>query len=147
MSNEAHGPRLDRVEKEVSAIGSDVTGLKGDMTGLKADMRGFGSILNRIEQGVASAQERFDNRELASKPNMVAVMGVLITLISIIVGGAWLISGQLSTTATRLEDQAQSIERMIAMRDREMDRVHGRVDRVEGKISRGGDRELQESSR
>jgi hypothetical protein len=119
-SEESHGPRLDRVEKEVSTIGADVGGLKSDMAGLKSDMRGFGGILNRIEQGIAQAHQRFDDDKQASRLNPIAMASVLVTIISIIVGGAWLISGQLS----RLDERS-------LRRDMEIIEMRARVTRGE----------------
>lgn len=100
----SHSGRLDRVEAEVATI-------RTEMGGLKADVKGLGAILGRIEQSVLRAQERDDSREERSKPNLVAVISVLITLISIIVGGAWLISGQLARQDERSEYQQRQIDR------------------------------------
>lgn len=104
-----HGQRLDRVENEVQAIRGDMSTLTSEVGGLKADVKGLGAILGRIEQGVLRAQEKTEEREAASKPNLVAVVSVLITIISIIVGGAWLISGQLS----RMDERSVWIQRQI----------------------------------
>lgn len=106
MSGDTNATRLDRVETEVSVI-------RSEMGGLKADVRSLGAVLSRIEAGVAKAQERTEERDERSKPNLIAVISVLITIISIIVGGAWVIGGQLA----RLDERSLS-------RDREMVRVH-----------------------
>ena len=112
MSEEAHGPRLDRVESEVQTITRDMGTLKTDMSGLKSDVRGLGSILNRIEQGVASAQQRFDDDKSAARLNPIALATVLITIISILVGGAWLVGGTQARLDERSIHQQQMIDRI-----------------------------------
>lgn len=109
---EGHGARISRVEGEVEAIRSDLGGIKSDMSGVKASMRGFGDVLNRIEQNVAAAQERHDHEKMASRMNPVALASILITIISILVGGAWTISGQLAREDERSQVQAHQIELM-----------------------------------
>lgn len=106
---EHHEARLGHVEKEVQTVRQEMTSLGRDVGTLKADVKGLGAILGRIEQGVLAAQEKYDARDLAGKPNIVAVVSVLITIISIIVGGAWLISGQLS----RMDERSVWIQRQI----------------------------------
>lgn len=106
---EHHEARIGRVENEVSAIRGEMGALTTEVTGLKADVKGLGGILGRIEQGVLRAQERADEREVAGKPNLVAIVSVLITIISIIVGGAWLISGQLA----RMDERGHWIEKQL----------------------------------
>lgn len=96
MSEVDHGQRIGRVEAEVQSLHANVNALGLDVTGIKADVKGLGSILNRIERGIETAQERSAEREEHSKPNVTAVISILITMITIIVGGAWLISGSLS---------------------------------------------------
>jgi hypothetical protein len=131
MSGVDHEARLGRVEGEVQTVRTEVSALTNEFSGLKSDVKGLGSILTRIEQGVANAQQQWQDDKQASRLNPIALMGVLITIISIIVGGAWLISGQLASTSTRLEDSDKSIGRMIEMRDRELDLMEKRLDRVE----------------
>lgn len=89
MSEVDHGQRIGRVEAEVQSLHTNVSDLK-------ADVKGLGGILTRIERGIEMAQERSAEREEHAKPNVTAVISILITMITIIVGGAWLISGSLS---------------------------------------------------
>ena len=141
MSEDLHAGRIDRVETEVASIRTDLGGLKNDMVGIKADVGGLSNILVRIEGSVSQAQTRYDTRENAARPNMVAIMGVLITIISIIVGGAWIISGQLATTATQLEEQDKAMARLVDVRDREVDDIQKRIDRIDqapGGAKQGG---------
>lgn len=116
MSGGDHDARIGRVEGEVQTIRSEMGGLKSDVSSLKGDVKGLGSILGRIEQGVLRAQDKSEEREHASKPNLVAVVSVLITIISIIVGGAWLISGQLS----RMDERSEWIQRQIDRTERRL---------------------------
>lgn len=111
MGEEAHGPRLDRVEREVTTISAEVGGLKTDVAGLRSDMRGFGSVLKRIEDGVSLAQQQWQDDKQASRLNPIAMGSVLLTIISIMVGGAWLISGDLSRHDERSAHQQRQIER------------------------------------
>ncbi len=92
-----HGARLGRVESEVA--------------GLKADVRSLGEVLGRIESGVLRAQEQAEHREQLSKPNVTAMISILITMISIIVGGAWIIGGSLSRQDERSEWVKAQLER------------------------------------
>lgn len=109
VSDVAHGARLDRVETEVSTI-------RSEMSGLKADVRGLGTILSRIEDGVLRAQERAENREAAGRPSLVAVVSILITIIATLVGGAWLVGGQLA----RLDERS-------VQREKDVDRLWGEI--------------------
>jgi hypothetical protein len=109
MSGVEHDARIVRVESEVQSLRDGMGQLSTDLGNLKADVKGLASILGRIEQGVLRAQERSDEREVAGKPSIVALVSVLITVISIIVGGAWLISGQLS----RMDERSIWIQRQI----------------------------------
>jgi hypothetical protein len=105
VSEAEHGTRLARVEKEVG-------GIQNEITGLKAQMRGFGDILNRIEQGVAAAQQRFDDDKQAARINPIAVAAILITIITTLVGGAWVVSGELSKHDAVSEFQQKMLDRM-----------------------------------
>lgn len=97
MSDEVgHGARLTRVENEVEAVRGDLGGIKTEVAGIKTGMRGLGDILQRIEQSVATAQERHDDERRASRLNPIAFASILITIITILVGGAWTISGELA---------------------------------------------------
>jgi hypothetical protein len=113
---EQHEARIGRVENEVQTVRSEMSALAGEVTIVKADVKGLGAILGRIEQGVLRAQEKSEERDLAGKPNLVAVVSVLITIISIIVGGAWLISGQLS----RQDERSVGLQRQIDRNDQRL---------------------------
>lgn len=104
-----HGSRLGRVESEVA--------------GLKADVRGLGEVLGRIESGVLRAQEQAEHREQLSKPNITALISILITMISIIVGGAWIIGGSLSRQDERSEWVKGQLERQESRIWEERNRV------------------------
>lgn len=107
---EAHGVRLDRVETQVETFSREMSGLKSDMAGVKADVRGLGSILTRIEQGIAASQQQWQDDKQASRLNPIAMGSVLLTIISILVGGAWLISGAIARQDERSIHQQRSIE-------------------------------------
>lgn len=139
MAGESHAGRLTRVETDVNTIRSEMGSIKTEMTSVKADIRGLGGILERIEDSVTRSQDQQDQRLERSRPNMVAVATVLITIISILVGGAWTISGQLATTATRLDDQGHQTSQLIDMRNREFDYIQHRLDRMDTKDRRDGD--------
>jgi hypothetical protein len=100
-----HAARLSRVEDEVG-------GVKQQVTRLEAQMRGFGDILSRIESGISEAHQRFEDDKQASRVNPIALATVLITIISILVGGAWTISGQLARFDERSTYQQRAIDRM-----------------------------------
>lgn len=95
--------RIDRVEGEVQSIRTEIGGVKADVVSLTGDVRALGGILSRIEAGVQRAQEQSDHREQLRQPNVVALISVLVTVISIIVGGAWIISGSLAAQNERSE--------------------------------------------
>jgi uncharacterized protein (UPF0335 family) len=120
MAGEHHEARIERVETEVQTVRTEMATLTRDVGGLKADVKGLGSILGRIEQGVLRAQEKSEERDLAGKPNLVAVVSVLITIISIIVGGAWLISGQLA----RMDERSQWVMKQIDKNEQRIWRAH-----------------------
>lgn len=107
MSEVDHGQRIGRVETEVQSLHINVSDLK-------ADVKGLGSILSRIERGIETAQERSAEREEHSKPNVTAVISILITMITIIVGGAWLISGSLS----RQDERSDWIKHQLELQER-----------------------------
>lgn len=104
--------RLDRVETEVSTIRNEMGGIKSEVSGLKAQMRGFGDVLQRIDAGVAAAQQRFEDDKQASRINPIALATVLISIISILVGGAWLVSGELARHDERSAFQQRSIDKI-----------------------------------
>lgn len=121
MSVEEHGSRLDKVESEVSTI-------RTEMAGLKSDVRGLGSILSRIEQGVASAQQRFDDDKHASRVNPIALATVLLAIITTLIGGAWLIGGELA----RQDEQNIYQQRTIDTTERrQWDITHGAAHSLE----------------
>lgn len=112
MSEEAHGVRLGKVEAEVKGITTEIGGLKNEMTGLKAGMRGLGDILERIEKNVGDAQQQWHDDKQAARINPIALATVLISIISILVGGAWLVSGSLARQDERSIQQQRELDRM-----------------------------------
>lgn len=84
-------------------------------------MRGFGDILQRIEQGVASAQQQWHDDKQSSRLNPIAFAAVLITIITTMVGGAWLIGGELARHDERSAQQEKVIERI----EQRLWEVHG----------------------
>lgn len=122
-----HGQRIDRVEAEVTGIRGDVAALTSDVTGLKIDVKGLGGILSRIEAGVNRAQERSEERETANKPSVVAIVSILITIITVMVGGAWVIGGSIARNQERGEQMTTIIEMQAKFRDREMDQIRREI--------------------
>lgn len=112
MSEVGHSQRLDKVETEVSTIRTEMGGLKSEMSGLKAGMRGLGDVLERIESSVASAQQQWQDDKQASRINPIALASVLISIISILIGGAWLVSGAISRGDERSIQQQKYLDRM-----------------------------------
>lgn len=122
-----HSQRIERVEAEVSGIRGDVASLTSDVTGLKIDVKGLGGILTRIEAGVNRAQEQSEQRATANKPNMVAVIAILITVITTLVGGAWVIGGSIARGQERSEQTTTIIEMQERFRNRELDQIRREI--------------------
>lgn len=139
MSEESHGVRIDRVEAEVGAIRTHMDGLKTDMGRVQADVKGLGGILTRIENGVLRAQEQQDQREQQSRHSPVAIATVLVTFMSILIAGSWTIGSQGARTEVRLNDQDTQMSRLLQQRDRELDTMQRRIDRVEDKEWHGAE--------
>ena len=117
MSDEfGHGQRISAVETEVQTIRTEVGGLRSDIVGVKADVKGLGAILGRIEQGVAAQAQRFDDDKLASRINPFAVVTIIITVLSMMVGGSWLISGE----QARQDERSSSMQRQIDRLDQRL---------------------------
>ena len=126
VSEELHADRLNRVETEVSSIRQDVGELKQGFTSVKADVRGLSGILERIEHGVSAAQQQWQEDKKDSRVNPLALASVLITIISILVGGAWTIGGSLARQderSTHLQRSAEQIERQTARSDERLWRL------------------------
>jgi cell division protein FtsB len=68
-------------------------------------MRGLGDVLQRIEASVSNAQQQWQDDKQASRINPIALTSVLISIISILVGGAWLVSGSLARQDERSVQQ------------------------------------------
>lgn len=126
-----HGRRIELVEGEVSGLRQDVASLTSDVTGLKIDVKGLGGILSRIEAGVNRAQERSEEREVANKPSIVALVSILITIITILVGGAWTIGGSLARGQERGEQTTRILEMQMLLRNRELDGIRAQLDRID----------------
>lgn len=133
---DGNSARLDRVETEVLTIRTEMGGIKADVGGLTSDVRALGGILGRIERGVEAAQAKHEEKEQASKPNMLAIVSVLITIISIIVGGAWMISGNISRMDERDKMRDRELEIISSFRDRESDRIMQEVIRMKERSSK-----------
>jgi hypothetical protein len=84
-----------------------VAGIRGDVNRIQADVKSLGSILERIEVGVLRSQEQQEEREQRSKQSPVAIATVIITVMSMLVGGAW-ISG---SNIARLDERSLWLER------------------------------------
>lgn len=110
--------RLDRLESDVITIRGEMGGLKTEMAEVKSDVRGLGAILSRIEQGVTESQRQASTRELAGRPNLMAIISVLVTIISILVGGAWLVGGSLARLEERSIRRDVEAQRMWVELDR-----------------------------
>lgn len=96
--------RFEKVETEVSNLRDDFSLFTRDLDVVKSDIKALGGILIRIEGGVTRAQEKAEERSERSKPNLTAIVSVLITIISILVGGAWLIGSSLSNLTVRTQE-------------------------------------------
>jgi hypothetical protein len=107
VSEVEHATRLTRVESEVG-------GIKNDVTDLKAQMRGFGDILSRIESGISQAQQQALEDKHASRLNPIAMAAILITIITTLVGGAWIVGGELARHDERSQYQQRMIDRVEA---------------------------------
>jgi hypothetical protein len=83
-------------------------------------------VLTRIEQGILRAQDRADQHEVSSKPSTVGVVSVLITIIATLVGGAWLVGGQLARLDERGIARQQQVDTLRADMYRVEDRLRGR---------------------
>jgi cell division protein FtsB len=127
--------RFNRVEGEMGSLRGEVSTLTNDVAGLKADVKGLGGILGRIEQGVLRAQEKSDEKEDRNKPNLIAVVSVLITIISIIVGGAWMIGGALARSDERDKQRDREIQTITDLRNREMDQMHRRLEQLDRQVT------------
>lgn len=99
------GSRLTRVEGEVDTI-------RGEITGLKSKVESFGAILTRIESGIAQASQQAADDKKASKINPVALATVLVTIITGMMAGSWLISAELSRHDERSMWQQKQIDRI-----------------------------------
>jgi hypothetical protein len=96
MAEGIDATRLDRVETEVATIRFEMGDLKSEVTSVKADIHALGGILSRIEESVKDAHSEQSQRDQRSRPNLIAVVSVLITIVSILVGGAWTIGSDLA---------------------------------------------------
>lgn len=91
-------------------------GLRTDMGRVQADVKGLSGILSRIEQGVLRAQEQQDAKEERSRHSPVAIATVLVTVMSMMVGGAWVIGGNVARMDERsmwLEHQQQLTDQRV----------------------------------
>lgn len=124
--------RLDRVEDEMSE-------LKQGLADVRADVKGLGGILNRIEQSMLRAQDEESKREEGRRHSPVAIATVLITMMSVLIGGAWTIGSTTARTTVRLDDQDVQMSRIMQLRDRELDVMTHRLDRLEDREGQRGE--------
>jgi hypothetical protein len=110
--------RFGRIDTELSGFRQEIGGFRqemgvfsADMSGMKADMKAFGGILGRIESGVKDAQRQQQEEKSASRINPIALASVLVAIISTLVGGAWVIGGQLSRFDERSVQQQKLNDR------------------------------------
>ena len=104
--------RLGRVEADVVSIREDFSIVTRDLDTVKSDIKALGGILVRIESGVQRAQEKSEERSERNRPNLTAIVSVLITIISILVGGAWLIGSSLATLNVRTVESLRERDEM-----------------------------------
>lgn len=104
--------RLGRVEADVVSIREDFSTVTRDLDTVKSDIKALGGILVRIESGVQRAQEKSEERSERNRPNLTAIVSVLITIISILVGGAWLIGSSLATLDVRAVESLRERDEM-----------------------------------
>jgi hypothetical protein len=103
--------RGDSAATRLGRLEADVGGLKIGFGRLEADVRNFGAILGRIEDGIVRAQTEAADKERLSKPPVVAVVAVLITLIMALISGAY-ISG---ANYARLDERTLSQQRELRL--------------------------------
>lgn len=130
MGDETHSVRLDRVENEVGVIRSELGGIKTEMGRVQADVKGLGGILARIEQGVLRAQEQQEQKEASSRISPMALATVFVTVMSMLVGGSWMISGNIARMDERSIWQQKVLDRN---EQRLWDGAHGGISGEPGK--------------
>ncbi|MFN3991271.1 MAG: hypothetical protein ACK4IS_13565 [Erythrobacter sp.] len=107
--------RLDRVESDVSALATAVSDLRGDV-------RGFGQVLVRIENSITNNEGRMERERLAKQPNALAFASAMFTVLVTLIGGAWVISGQLSRLDERDIQRDKQVERIEELLDRKAEK-------------------------
>lgn len=75
-------------------------------------MRGFGEILTRIEDGVRNAQQQWHDEKQASRINPIALATVLVSIITVLVGGSWVIGSELARHEERSQYQQYLINQV-----------------------------------
>lgn len=88
--------RMDRIETQVSTLSSTVTALSTALGEFRGELRTVAASLASIVSNLEKRDREEAEAQRASKPNVVAIIAVMVTIISALIGGAWLISGQLS---------------------------------------------------
>lgn len=129
MSDENHASRIDRVEGDVSSIRGEISALARDVGTVQSDVKGLGAILGRIEQGVVRSQEKSEEKADRAKPNLIAVISILITVISILIGGAWTIGAALARSDERDIQRTRELDVATQFRNREADRLEDQMTR------------------
>lgn len=116
MSHEGSNTRrLDRVETEVSEI-------RSGLTELRTELRGLGQFMSRIERALESRDAQEVVERQASRPNIIAIAAVLFSIVSALIGGAWIVGGQ----TARFDERDHQRDREVARIVRELDRVEAR---------------------
>jgi cell division protein FtsB len=74
---------------------------------------GWATSFSASKASVSNAQQQWQDDKQASRINPIALTTVLISIISILVGGAWLVSGSLARSDERsVHQQRKVIDRM-----------------------------------
>lgn len=100
-----YGSRLTHVEGEIG-------GIKTAVAQLKIQMQGLGDILSRIEGGISQAQQQALEDKRGSRVNPVALATVLISIITVLIGGAWLVGGELARHDERSIHQQHMVDQI-----------------------------------
>lgn len=107
--------RLDRVETEVDALRTVVAEVRGDM---RSVIIGLGEIKDSLK----TRDRQDEESRRAGRPNIVAIVAVLVSIVSAMIGGAWVIGG----LTARLDERDLQRDRQMARMEREIDRLESR---------------------
>ena len=107
--------RLDRVETEVDA-------LRGVVSEVRSDIRSVVVAVGEIKDSLKTRDSREAEERHASRPNIYAISAVLFSVLSALIGGAWIIGG----TTARLDERDIQRDKQLARIELEMDRIEAR---------------------